>query len=196
MLRLPHEMLRKTFKTSQKHFEREQTQAMSALGDAAAAAAAATPEESLRALDGVIARMQGYKRKVEVLREEETVLHGHVGKRIAHLQDLYDVSSLDDAGYDRWSRVRLDRLMVDFLLRTGCGATAAALARDKAIEALVDVDVFMGCRRIEQALRAESTAECLAWCQENKLALRKQKVRLRIGKLLGALELTGPTEQA
>lgn len=174
-------MLRKTFKTSQKHFEREQGLVMASIKEAARAAtvpgaSASSAEDTLRSLDSVIARMQGYKRKVEALREEEKVLHGHEGKRIAHLQDLYNVPSLVDPAYDRWSRIRLDRLLVDFLLRSGFGETARELASDKGIGELVDVDVFVGCRKIEEALRGGSTAECLAWCQENKQALRKQKV--------------------
>jgi macrophage erythroblast attacher len=132
--------------------------------------------DTLRSLDSLITRMQGYKRKVDALREEERTLHGHEKKRIQHLQDLYDVGSLVEDGYERWSRVRLDRLLVDFLVRGGYGETAAALAKERGIQELVDVEVFRSCSRIEASLRRGETAEALAWCQENKQALRKQKV--------------------
>lgn len=135
-------------------------------------------EDNLKCLDSIISRMQGYKRKVEALHDEERILHGHTRKRIAHLQDLYEIPSLVDPGYDRWSRVRLDRLLVDFLLRCGCGDTARMLAREKGIEELVDVEVFVQCSKIETSLRRGSTQECLAWCTENKQSLRKQKVGL------------------
>jgi len=145
-------MLRKTFKQSQKHFEREQTVVMTSIKEAAKAATTgkATAEDSLRSLDSMISRMQGFKRKVEALHEEEEVLHGHERKRIAHLQDLYNVENLLDPGYDRWSRVRLDRLLVDFLLRSGFGETAAMLAEEKGIK------VSGGGGRLENA-------GCLQW---------------------------------
>lgn len=40
--------------------------------------------------------------------------------------------------------------------------------------------MFMACARIEESLKNKSTAECLVWCAENKLALRKHKVRTPI----------------
>lgn len=133
---------------------------------------------ALKTLDSLINRMQGYKRKVEALHEEEKTLHGHTRKRIAHLQDLYNIPSLVDPAYETWSKTRLERLLVDLLLRNGFSATAEALAKDKGIEELVDVDVFVQCSNIERSLReGHSTAECLAWCIENKTSLRKQKVR-------------------
>lgn len=50
------------------------------------------------------------------------------------------------------------------------------LAKEKGIEDLVDVDVFVQCARIEASLKRGSTTECLAWCAENKNTLRKNKV--------------------
>ncbi|KAL7267368.1 GID complex subunit containing RING finger motif [Rhizina undulata] len=182
LLRVPHESLRKTFKTSQKHFEREHSFILSTVRDAATTAVnkktndiETTGEESLQALDTMISRMKGYKRKVEALREDEKCHHEHSRKRIAHLQDLYNIPSLVDEAYEKWSRTRLDRLLADFLLRSGMGKSAGQLAKEKDIEDLVDVDVFVQCSKIEQSLNRGSTTECLAWCAENKNTLRKIK---------------------
>ena len=41
---------------------------------------------------------------------------------------------------------------------------------------LVDVDMFMDIRRIELGLVDHSCTKALAWCNENKAALRKLKV--------------------
>ncbi len=41
---------------------------------------------------------------------------------------------------------------------------------------LVDIDLFSDIRRIENALNRQSCTEALAWCSENKAALRKVKV--------------------
>ena len=124
----------------------------------------------------MISRMQGLKRKLEVLREEEKAIHESSRKRIQHLQDLYDIPSLVDVKYDEWSRIRLNRLLVDYLLRSGYQDSANALAKEKGIEELVDTEVFMQCNRIQQSLKKGRTAECLTWCSDNKQALRKLNV--------------------
>ena len=57
-------------------------------------------------------------------------------------------------------------------------------------QTLVDVDMFMDIRRIELGLVNHSCTEALAWCNENKAALRKAKVRHLYG-LLSRIWLTG-----
>jgi macrophage erythroblast attacher len=48
------------------------------------------------------------------------------------------------------------------------------------LQILVDLDLFGDIRRIELALERHSCTEALAWCSENKAALRKAKVGLQI----------------
>lgn len=181
MLRLPHEQLRKIFKNSQRHIERDSSSLTTGLKDATAAAIKTNNDEdgaaaALASLDNMIGSMQGLNRKLEALHQKEKSVLEHNSKRISHLQDLYSVSSLVDERYDDWSRVRLDRLLVDSLLRSGYGQTAKLLSAEKKVEDLVDVDVFLQCARIEASLQRGSTSECLAWCTENKNNLRKIKV--------------------
>ena len=125
----------------------------------------------------MISRMQGLKRKLEGLHEEEKVLHQQSRKRIQHLQHLYEIPSLADVKYEEWSRLRLDRLLVDYMLRCGYGDSAVALAKEKGIEDLVDLDIFVNCHAIEKSLRQRSTAECLAWCVEHKPMMKNRDVR-------------------
>ncbi|MCJ1288402.1 GID complex subunit containing RING finger motif [Xylographa opegraphella] len=147
----------------------------------------------------MISRLQGFQRKMQSLQEEEKVLSEHSRKRIQHLKDLYEIPSLADVKYDEWSRIRLDRLLVDYLLRSGYTESARALAREKGIEALVDLDVFVRCRQIEESLRNGNMAEGLTWCQEHKPIMKKTSNNLefqlrlqqyieirRDGKLLAA----------
>lgn len=110
------------------------------------------------------------------LHNEEKVLYQHSRRRIQHLQDLYEIPSLADVKYDEWSRVRLNRLLVDYLLRCGYGESARALAKEKGIEELVDLDVFVQCHWVEESLRRGSTKECLAWCAEHKPMMKKTDV--------------------
>lgn len=134
--------------------------------------------QTISSLDTMINRMQGLKRKMETIHAEEKVLHLHSRKRLQHLQDLYEIPSLADVKYDEWSGVRLNRLLVDYLLRSGYGESARALAREKGIEELVDLDVFVQCHKIKESLRQRNTQECLAWCVENRPMMRKISVRL------------------
>lgn len=120
--------------------------------------------------------MEGLKRKLESLHTEEQTNHRHAKARIRHLQELHDIPSLADVKYDRWAKVRLDRLLVDYLLRYGYGQSALALAKEVDIEELVDVEAFVQCSRIEASLMAGRTNEALAWCSENKQALKKMDV--------------------
>ena len=122
--------------------------------------------------------MQNLKRKLEDLHEEEKKSHRQSRKRLLHLNDLFDIPSLADVKYDEWSRIRLNRLLVDYLLRNGYGESARTLAREKGIEDLVDLDVFVKCHGIAERLRNRSTRECLAWCHEHKPVLKKTSVGL------------------
>ena len=161
----------------QKHVERENKDILSALKTTANAAFTGhDSSQTLSNLDNMINRMQGLKRKMVNLHNEEKILHQHSRRRIQHLQDLYEIPSLADVKYDEWSRVRLNRLLVDYLLRCGYGESARALAKEKGIEELVDLDVFVQCHRVEESLRRGSTKECLAWCAEHKPMMKKTDV--------------------
>lgn len=135
------------------------------------------PDQTLASLDAMISRMQGLKRKMESLQEDEKKIHIQSRKRIQHLEDLYKMTSLADVKYDEWSRVRLDRLLVDHMLRSGYTESAKQLAKEKGIEDIVDLGVFVQCQRIAESLRRGEVKEALQWCAENKAALKKSQVR-------------------
>ena len=163
----------------QRVVEREKEYLIPTLKDAANASLARTrgPEQILESLDAMISRMQGLKRKMENLQEEEKKIHVESRKRIQHLQDLYRISSLADVKYEYWSRIRLDRLIVDHMLRWGFSESATQLAQEKEIDDLVDLNVFVQCQRIADSLRRGETKDALQWCGENKAALKKSQVR-------------------
>jgi macrophage erythroblast attacher len=124
----------------------------------------------------MLARMRGLKRKLTACAEEESRLQQQSQSRIRHLGELYGMQSLDDVKYEEWSRTRLDRLLVDYLLRNGYKHSATALAKEKGIEDLVDVETFVQMSRIRESLLKGRVTEALAWCQENKKELKKMEV--------------------
>ncbi|KAL4806011.1 CTLH/CRA C-terminal to lish motif domain-containing protein [Aspergillus unguis] len=180
LLRLPHELARKNLKSVQRLVERERDYVLPALKEAAKSSMSntQTSDQALASLDAMISRMQGLKRKMETLQHEEKKIHSQARKRIQHLDELYRIPSLADVKYDQWSRVRLDRLVVDQMLRSGYTESAQQLAREKGIEDLVDLGVFVECQRIAQSLRHGETKDALQWCNENKAALKKSQYNL------------------
>ena len=169
--------MRKNFKIIQRNVEQEQRQILTALKTTAnASLRGQATDQTLASLDNMIKRMNNLKKKMEILSEDEQVLRRQSLKRIEHLSELYTIPSLADVKYDEWSRVRLDRLLVDYLLRMGYTESAKALAAEKGIGDLVDLNVFEQCHRIEECLRSGSTAEGLAWCTEHKALMKKTGV--------------------
>ncbi|KAL8734904.1 MAG: hypothetical protein Q9166_001256 [cf. Caloplaca sp. 2 TL-2023] len=175
LLRLPIELSRKNFKLAVVHVEHDKKHLLSALKTTAndSLSGKKDPSETLQSLDTMIIRMKNLKRKMEGFHEEEKVTHRQTRQRLEYLHNLYQIPGLADVNYDEWSRIRLNRLLVDYLLRNGYGESARALAKEKGIEDLVDVDVFVQCHRVEESLRRGSTQECLAWCAEHRELMRK-----------------------
>ncbi|KAK0254468.1 GID complex subunit containing RING finger motif [Friedmanniomyces endolithicus] len=175
LLRLPHELLRKNLKSAQRHIE------IANKGIAASIQTLTThssPAETLAALDATLLKAQTLKRKLKALHAEEATLHRQQKARIAHLQELHDLPTIVDVKYDVWAQTRLDRLLVDYLLRQNYLASARQLAEAKGIVDLVDIPVFEECGRIEASLRGANgeygdVREALGWCAENKQALKK-----------------------
>lgn len=165
---------RQTFKSAQRSIENASKTVLTDLKTAQQRATKTSPTQTLSDIDSMITKMTTLKRKLETLHDEEQKYNRASRARIEHLQVLYDVQSLMDVKYDEWSRVRLSRLLVDYLLRSGYVGSAKALARAKGIEDLVDIDAFMAAEKIERSLRqGHDPTRALNWCKENEKALVK-----------------------
>lgn len=136
----------------------------------------ATSEDVTKSIDVMLARMRGLKRKLTACAEEEDRLKRVSETRIQHLAELDTMHTLDDVAYEAWSRTRLDRLLVDYLLRNGFQESAEALADAKGIRDLVDLELFDHMHRIRKSLLDGSLIEALAWCSENKKDLKRMEV--------------------
>lgn len=125
----------------------------------------------------MLVKMRGLKRKLTAAAEEEDRLYRQMDARVAHLRELASLNTVDDVKYESWSRQRLDRLLVDYMLRHGYNASAIALADERGMRDLVDIDTFVVLSKIRTALESGSVQEALAWCGENKKELRRMPVR-------------------
>jgi len=180
LLRLPYELLRKNFRAAHWTFEKDSTFVKTLLKETAndALNGKASGEDVVKNLDTMIARMRGMKRKLATYADEDARLYRQVGSRVAHLGELLDMQTVEDVKYEAWSRQRLDRLVVDYMLRQGYNASATALAREREMEDLVDIDAFMAMSKIRTSLESGRVQEALAWCTENKKELRRMNSNL------------------
>ncbi|KAI1457739.1 protein FYV10 [Annulohypoxylon moriforme] len=182
LLRLPVELLRKNFRSAHFEVEKDGTYLKNTLRETATGAVNGRAQQAdvLKNLDAMIARARGTKRKLTAFADEEARLHRHEQARVAHLSDLYAMYSVDDVKYEGWSRIRLDRLIVDYLLRHGYNESARALAQEKGVEPLVDLETFEQMSRIRKCILNRSVTEALAWCTagDTKKELRKMDSNL------------------
>jgi macrophage erythroblast attacher len=149
----------------------------------ASATASSDPSQSAAAattsLDQAITHLQTLKRKLSSLNTSSQDLARQSAARIQHMEELYQIPSLADVKYEEWSRIRLDRLLVDYLLRMGYTGSARQLAEEKGLEALVDLDEFEAVAKVERSLRVEKRVDAaLAWCARNSTGLKKMNVSL------------------
>ncbi|CAA7264337.1 unnamed protein product [Cyclocybe aegerita] len=179
--KVPYENYRKIFRTQQKNVERELGAVQTSSKDLVSSAAdgSLTAEDALKSIDNMIGRVENLKRKLSDLHESAGKPTQEVMReRFHHLATVESVQNTSQPEFSRWADTRLDRWLVDWCLRTGKEKSARAIAREKRIETLVDIDLFSDIRRIEDALSRHSCTEALAWCSENKTALRKAKSTL------------------
>lgn len=113
-------------------------------------------------------------------------------ERTKHLSDVHEAvvdpsSSSALHRYHSYSDTRLQRMLTDWLLRRGYVASAEALVSSHAasLEALTDVPLFKELAEIRSSLippvesgAGPSCGPALAWCTENKAALRRFKSTL------------------
>lgn len=145
-----------------------------------------------RSLDQMIGRIKGLKRKLGSVHESAGSTLSRLDARTGHLNDLQQIQSTSSPAFDEWCKTRLDRMLVDWMLRKGFTQSATMLANNRKIENYVDLNLFSEIARIEGSLIGKkvgsatetesqepgendvrSCTATLAWCSENKAALRK-----------------------
>lgn len=180
LVRLPYELLRKNFRSAHFTTEKDAAFVKNLLRETAKGSvnAKTSPDDVVRNLDIMIKRLGSLKDKLSQHADEESHLYRQLDARVAHLGELATMHTVDEVKYETWSRRRLDRLLVDYLLRQGYNDSAKALADERDMNDLVDIDTFVAMSRIRNALENGSVTEALAWCAENKKELRRMQSNL------------------
>ncbi|KAI7864138.1 CTLH/CRA C-terminal to lish motif domain-containing protein [Spinellus fusiger] len=179
-LKVPYEQLRKSFRNAYRYIEKE-LQALTGVIDGCienASDGKLLPELAQLVLEDLIAQVSELTDKLQTIRKEEEEFIRRIQLRLDNLTMLSGIHSAKAPEFQTWSNTRLNRVLVDYLLRSGLTETAKRMASDNGIEAMVDTELFSHSEKIERSLKQRSCKECLLWCVENKSGLKKIKSTL------------------
>eukprot|EP00731_Ephydatia_muelleri_P020393 Em0013g120a len=178
-LKVPYEILNKKFRASQKTLDREVALITNASNELTTCVSkpSATVEDVSGILDGISKKLTNMKRKAAECLDEELESTRLCRVRLDHLKS-YASGEQAEVQKNVWRRARVDRMLVDHFLREGHYGAAIKLAESSKLENLVDIDIFLACQKVEEALRAHNTEPCLSWCYDNRSKLRRMKSNL------------------
>lgn len=175
-LKVPHEQVCRINKTSQAAVEEEMSALLGRLNALKNQGTVLSRELFANEIGNITGRLQTLKQRLKELVEEEQQLLSIAEARIHHLRDGMDCS--DGVSWNRWSQTRLDRIIVDHLLRIGQYDVATHLAQMANIEKYVNLDIFKTSRIVEEALSRHDCSVALEWCSVNRVRLTKLKSTL------------------
>lgn len=174
---MPYEILNKKFRIAQKTLERELNQIQSAANELERGLVEGNAGTITRLLGGVVERLQVLKRKADESILDELSAGYECKRRLDHLRLSAAAPSpygdVQLASANQWKKTRLDRMIVEHLLRLGYYESAERLAVRTKIRDLTNVDIFQVSRDVEHDLKLRQTAKCSTWCIDNKSKLRK-----------------------
>ncbi|KAK6933345.1 hypothetical protein RJ641_036239 [Dillenia turbinata] len=168
LLRVPFEHYKKTIRANHRSVEKEVCSVVAAVSESADGDL--SQNDAVQQLNSLVSRLQGLKRKLEEGSRAENLQAQRCRARLDHLE------SADAENIAEWNKTRLNRVLVDYMLRRSYYDTAMKLAETSNIQDLVDIDVFQEARRVIEALQNRDVSPALAWCAENKSRLKKSKV--------------------
>ncbi|CAH8359200.1 unnamed protein product [Eruca vesicaria subsp. sativa] len=170
LLRVPFEHYKKTIRANHRSLEKEVSSVVSSVGDLAVNDW--SKDVAVSRLTGLVSRLQGLKRKLDEGSNVENLQAQRCRARIDHLESA-DVENITE-----WNNTKLNRILVDYMLRMSYFETASKLSENSNISDLVDIDIFREAKKVIDALKRSEVASALAWCAENKTRLKKSKSKL------------------
>ncbi|EDV94380.1 E3 ubiquitin-protein transferase MAEA [Drosophila grimshawi] len=177
-LKVPYEILNKRFRSAQKIIDREVDQVMNVSRQVEKALDAQQPpilSDMTKLVANVEQKLQVLKRKADESINDELNVTQICKRKLEHLKGIIPRSNGDVClgSVDQWKRIRLDRLVIEHLLRMGYYETAEELAARSDVRHLTNLDIFQTSREVEDDLANHSTTKCVLWCIDNKSKLRK-----------------------
>lgn len=170
LMKVPFEHLKKSMRTSHRLVEKEMNAVVA--GVAEAVEKDMSKEEAVEHLTSLVSRLQGLKRKLDESNKSEQMEVQRSRARLDHLESLQTGGK---ENHVKWNNIRVDRILVDYMLRSSYYDTATKLAESSGIQELVDIYIFLDAKKVVQSLRNRDCTEALTWCTENKSKLKKAK---------------------
>ncbi|KAI7859484.1 CTLH/CRA C-terminal to lish motif domain-containing protein [Circinella umbellata] len=176
LIKVPYEQLRKSVKYSNKYLDVQMNNVMDKIQRCVKAAEQneISPEKAVETIDELSEQLENTKRKLKKYWTDENAHAKRLKARVNHLNEISGITSAKAPEFQRWSDTRLNRVIVDYLLREGLTETAKQVAQANHVEDMVDVQLFAQSEKVEESLRNHSCKECLQWCSENRSSLKKQ----------------------
>ena len=165
-LRAPVEEFSQAMRARHRHTDKELAAVLTSLRDIKNA-----PCGRASAVRALVAQLKALKSGVA---EQRLAEEGQLALCRARLRHLSSPAS--DGGGQAGCvkrRVRVHRLVIDYLYRRGHEATASQLASESSVESLVSSTLYSESRALVEALRSRECGGALAWCARHRLKLKK-----------------------
>ncbi|RKP08756.1 CTLH/CRA C-terminal to lish motif domain-containing protein [Thamnocephalis sphaerospora] len=175
---VPHDQLKRLQRTEQRYCEKvlgNHEKTAKKLCKETQQPGGRSTEEVIKALGGMAKQLGQLKRKLEEIDRDQQRVVERTNVRLSHLDDLCRADTFESSEWRRWSTVKVDRVLVDFLMREGWSDTAEGLVRSSGLESMVDSGLFDQAQAIAHSLLDGNASEALKWCADNKNGLRKIK---------------------
>ncbi|EFA81832.1 lissencephaly type-1-like motif-containing protein [Heterostelium album PN500] len=138
LLKAPIESLNKSFRVAQKLLEKEMTQLVNSINDLNKKKSSISPEDAKNTIEKLLTKMNNLKRKIEETKDEEEVQIKRMKSRITHLKHTCENHS-DHYIKEEFNNKRVDRVIIDHLLREGFYDTAIKLATTSNITEFIEL---------------------------------------------------------
>uniref|UniRef100_A0A0N5AP93 E3 ubiquitin-protein transferase MAEA n=1 Tax=Syphacia muris TaxID=451379 RepID=A0A0N5AP93_9BILA len=182
-LKVPYELLNKKFRIAQKAIERHNYR----VKEAGAQLLQKFHDEK----DGDVVpvkKIAGYAKalleRLEMLQQclPQTVNDEFSMAKLleSRLHYLKGANSGDRWAVDTWRQQRVDRLIIDYLLRSGYFETAQKLAEHSDVQDMCNKTIFEIARQVEDSLSRHETDRCMEWILDNKSKLRRLKSNFEV----------------
>uniref|UniRef100_A0A061RF38 Macrophage erythroblast attacher-like n=1 Tax=Tetraselmis sp. GSL018 TaxID=582737 RepID=A0A061RF38_9CHLO len=126
-------------------------------------------------IDKLISKLKRVRKKAVDIGESEAKDAQRCCSRLSH---LLEIGPSRPGCHVEWNRKRLDRILLDHLLRCGFERTADKLCSDSGLGDLVDTHIFKEAWRVVKALKERDCRVALAWCSANRSRLKRLKSNL------------------
>jgi len=172
-VKVPYEVLNKKFRQAQKIIDREISQLSNQITSIMRLPSAELQRQAMPAFKEKLTSFR--KRYADCLTKEG----GYADKCLQRLQHLSEYTTNADPKSEAiWRKKRLDKILVDYFLRNSHYETAIEMVKCGGIEDVVDTELFISGRDIENSLAAHDVGPCLQWCHENRSRLKKTRSTL------------------